>query len=253
MFDPEQSQLPRTATLLAKALDILEERLFALPVQMITKDPMTVDVSLLDHLAWEHSVDVWDLDWPEDVKRRVIAVSSEVHRFKGTPFAVRTALAAFDVDTDMLEWWQPDGVSSGMEPGSFRVTAYAGRSLYGDTENAIDNRMVYAMNAVIQRVAPVSRRLIFRLGERFFTDGFLRTGIRQTCVSHSKHDPQPRPATAEGAVSVRTGQRSLCTFSYDHQPASRPCEIMAFALVRLAVRARTVSSEIHDVQRRAVT
>lgn len=45
-------------------------------------------------LAWSNSVDVWDEDWPEAVKRSVIDASWEVHRFKGTRFAIRTGLAA---------------------------------------------------------------------------------------------------------------------------------------------------------------
>lgn len=253
MFDVSKTQLPPTATPLAKALDILEERLFGLPVQMITKDPWSVDVGLLDHLAWEHSVDVWDLDWPDDVKRRVIAASSEVHRFKGTPFALKAALAAFDVDTEILEWWQADGVSDGMEAGSFRVTAYAGRSLYGDTENTIDNRMLFAMNAVVQRVAPVSRKLIFRLGERFRTDGFLRTQAQPNYLHKAELDPGPRPAQVSGGPMVRTGHRTLRVSKHTHEPHPRPAILRVSAYVRLAARVLTVSKEIHDVQRRTVT
>ncbi|MBR9651917.1 phage tail protein I [Thalassovita aquimarina] len=210
MFDLKGTQLPPTATPLARALDILEERLFSLPVQMITKDPASVDVGLLDHLAWEHSVDVWDLDWPEDVKRSVIAASAEVHRHKGTPYAIRAALAAFDVDSELLEWFEPEGVADGMEAGSFRVTAYAGRSLYGPTENAIDNKMVYAMTAVVQRVAPVSRKLIFRLGERFGVGGNLCAGMRSAQLHQADLDPEPRPfSVLSGVFPNAAAVRSL--------------------------------------------
>ena len=75
MFDRTQSMLPKTATDISRALDILEERLFMLPVVMISKDPMTVSEALLDHLAWEMSVDVWSSDFSEDRKRRAIAAS----------------------------------------------------------------------------------------------------------------------------------------------------------------------------------
>ncbi|WP_054462417.1 phage tail protein I [Phaeobacter sp. 11ANDIMAR09] len=251
MYDVKNTQLPPTATPLAKALDILEERLFSLPVQMISKDPATVGVGLLDHLAWEHSVDVWDLDWPEDVKRSVVAVSAEVHRFKGTPHAIRTALAAFDVDTELLEWFEPEGVADAMDAGSFRVTAYASRSLYGPNENTIDNRMVHAMNSVVQRVAPVSRKLVFRLGERFRTEGYLRTGARPAHLHQADIDPGPRPAQAEGGPMLRTGQRIRRVCSETHEPQPRPAPAPVAAYVRLAARALAVSQEFHDVQRRA--
>ncbi|PID35270.1 MAG: phage tail protein I [Rhodobacterales bacterium] len=251
MFDVKNTLLPPTATPLAKALDILEERLFSLPVQMISKDPVTVEVGWLDHLAWENSVDTWDSDWPEDIKRSVIAVSAEVHRFKGTPYAIRTALAAFDVDTELLEWFEPEGVADGLEAGSFRVTAYAGRSLYGPNENTIDNRMLHAMNSVVQRVAPVSRKLIFRLGERFRTEGYLRTGVRPAHLHQADIDPGPRPAMVEGGPMLRTGLRTRRVFSETHEPQPRPATAPVAAFVRLAARVLAVSQEFHDVQRRA--
>lgn len=253
MFDLKNSQLPSTATPLARALDILEERLFGLPVQMITKDPWTVDVALLDHLAWEHSVDVWDLGWPEDVKRRVIAASSEVHRFKGTPFAIKAALAAFNVDTELLEWWEEAGVNAGLEVGSFRVTAYAGRALYGYSENTIDTRMLYAMNAVVQRVSPVSRKLIFRLGERFTTGVFVRTDIRPAYVDRAALDPGPRPNEVRGGPMLRTGHRMSRVSTFLHDPAPRPNPSTASTYVRMVARVVCVSVETHDVKRRAMT
>lgn len=251
MFDIKKTQLPNTATDLARALDILEERLFGLPIQMISKDPAVVDVGLLDHLAWEHSVDVWDLDWPEDVKRSVIAASVEVHRYKGTPHAIRAALAAFDVDADLLEWWEPDGVSAGLETGSFRVTAYAGRSLYGSNENSIDTRMLYAMNAVVQRVAPVSRKLVFRLGERFQSDGHLRSGTHIAHLHQAEIDPEPRPMQTQAGLALRSNLRGRRVFRESHDPQPRPAEVPRAVFVRLAARALTVSQEFHDVQRRA--
>nr|WP_281376682.1 phage tail protein I [Rubricella aquisinus] len=153
--------LPVTAPPLAKALDILEERLFALPVEMISKDPETADVALLDHLAWENSVDVWDANWPEEIKRNVIAASAELHRHKGTPFAIKRALAALDVRAELLEWFDDP---ASLAPGTFRVTAYVGRSLSGAQEIFIDDLMVRTILAVIERSAPVSRGFDLTVG-----------------------------------------------------------------------------------------
>jgi phage tail P2-like protein len=182
MFDIQDHLLPETATPLAKAMDILEERLFALPVQMITKDPWSVDVSLLDHLAWEESVDVWDMDWPEDIKRNVIAIAAEVHRFKGSPFAVKRALEAFDVRTELLEWFD-DPHSEGR--GTFKVTAYAGRALYSDEEVFINEKMVHAIRSVVQRAAPVSRGFIMAVGVKFDLPTF-RVAAGQTAIGDRK-------------------------------------------------------------------
>lgn len=252
MFSVKDTLLPTTATPLARALDILEERLFGLPVQMISKNAATVDVRLLDHLAWEHSVDVWDMEWPEDIKRRVVAASAEVHRFKGTPYAIREALAAFDVDSELLEWFQPQGVQDGLEAGSFRVTAYAGGSLYGANENTIDNRMIGAMTAVVQRVAPVSRALVFRLGERFQTDVRLQCGVQVVGVHSDKSEPQTRPLQAENQAVLRAAVCVREVFKETHELRPRPSSVLTGVGVRMASTARAISAQIHDVQRRAV-
>lgn len=251
--DVKHSLLPATATPLAKALDLLEERLFGLPAEMIAKDPQVVDVGWLDHLAWEHSVDVWDPLWPEDVKRRVIAFSEEVHRYKGTPYAIRKALAAFDVDTELLEWFEPEGVEYGLDRGCFRVTAYAGASLYGDTENTLDTRMIHAMNSVVQRVAPVSRGLTFRLGERFETSGYLRSHGRAAHLHRDSHDPQMRPAPSAVVQPIRTGCQVQRIWRDTQDPTGRPTPAPFDMHLRTGLHLRVVSRETHQVTRRAVS
>ena len=52
----------------------------------------TCPADLLPWLAWGLSVDDWDPEWPEATKRTVIAEAIEVHRYKGTPWAVRRSL-----------------------------------------------------------------------------------------------------------------------------------------------------------------
>jgi phage tail P2-like protein len=182
MFDRTQSMLPKTATDLARALDILEERLFRLPVAMISKDPMTVSEALLDHLAWENSVDVWDVDWPEDIKRSVVAMSAEVHRFKGTPYAIKRALDALGVSTELVEWWQ---ASPEAARGTFDVTAYAGRALYSDEDVFINQKMVRSIIAVLERVAPVSRGFTIAVGAKLRPQP-MRMAVNASAISFAR-------------------------------------------------------------------
>lgn len=79
-------------------------------------NPATCPTALLPWLAQGVSVDVWSNDWPEAQKRAVIAASPIVHRLKGTIGAVRRALAAFDLETRVVEWWQ-----DGSRRGTFRI------------------------------------------------------------------------------------------------------------------------------------
>ena len=190
--------LPPTATDLAKVLDTLEERLFSLPVQMITKDPMTVDVGLLDHLAWELSVDAWDSNWTEAIKRQVVAVSAEVHRHKGTPFAIRKAMSAFGVDIELVEWFEPGG--SGV-PGTFIARAYVTSPLDGSTDLIVTDPVVSAMQAILNSVSPVSRGWALQLGVRsepeIYQGIFATTYLRVT--ADAKIDPPP---VLDAALSV---------------------------------------------------
>ncbi|CRL09752.1 phage tail protein I [Phaeobacter italicus] len=152
MSDQMKSLLPPSATPLMRALDVLEERLFALPVEMISKDPWAVSPDILDHLAWENSVDTWDQAWPDDVKRKVVAASAEVHRYKGTPYAVREVIRSVGYDATLEEWWEYGGGR-----GSFRVLIDAGEAggdaIIGLLAPDVARHLVQA----IRRVAPVSR------------------------------------------------------------------------------------------------
>mgnify|MGYP006264793461 CR=1 FL=1 len=56
--------------------------------------PQDIPTKILPYLAWALSVDKWEDDWDDDIKRNVIAASVEVHRKKGTVGAVKKAIAA---------------------------------------------------------------------------------------------------------------------------------------------------------------
>lgn len=57
-------------------------------------DAQHCPVQLLPWLAWALSVDEWDEAWTEAQKRAQVLESIALHRKKGTPWAVKTALAA---------------------------------------------------------------------------------------------------------------------------------------------------------------
>lgn len=205
MYDVKDTLLPKTATSLAKAMDILEERLFALPVQMITKDPMTVDVGLLDHLAWENSVDAWDSNWPEKIKRTVIAVSAEVHRYKGTPYAIKTALKSFGVDVELVEWFDPDG--SGL-PGTFVARAFVTDPLDGSDELVVTSPVVSAMKSMLNGVSPVSRGWSLEIGVRVQAQCYSAVFPNVTVLAEAfPPDPVPPLSTiSAGRAMMPTAQ-----------------------------------------------
>lgn len=169
MSEAPKSMLPNSSSDLLKALDLLEERLFGLPVDVIGKDPAKVPEDMLDLLAWEYSVDVWDRSWPVETRRMVVDRALEVHQFKGTPFAVKAAIEAFDYEVELVEWFE----TSGMAPGTFDVTAWLSGGGGGWHGGVIDDRARSVLNRVLQTTAPVSRGYSARLGRRYQQDVFV--------------------------------------------------------------------------------
>ncbi|QNY27992.1 phage tail protein I [Acinetobacter seifertii] len=73
----------------------------------------------LSILAWQFSVDRWQDDWPDDVKRAQIKNSIKVHTYKGTNFALRSIVESFGYSLTIHEWWQEIPKN---EPGTFQIT-----------------------------------------------------------------------------------------------------------------------------------
>jgi len=99
------SLLPPNATELETALEEVASNLLGIevPVDQLWS-PANVPEALLGYLAWALSVDRWDSSWTPERKREVIAASVEVHRRKGTPWAVQRALDAQGFTARLLEW-----------------------------------------------------------------------------------------------------------------------------------------------------
>jgi phage tail P2-like protein len=111
--------LPPNATAIERAVLAAElARIAIVDPTVIVRiwNPASCPTVLLPWLAQGVSVDVWSDSWSEATKRAVIAASPGVHRHKGTLGAVRRALAAFDVEASVVEWWQ-----DGSRRGTFKV------------------------------------------------------------------------------------------------------------------------------------
>lgn len=107
---PYQSLLPPNATRLERALEQVMARIAAVPVPIADLwSPARCPVPLLPWLAWTVSVDDWDTTWTEETQRAVIAASVEIHRHKGTLWAMKRALAVAGLgDAEIIEHYAPD-------------------------------------------------------------------------------------------------------------------------------------------------
>ncbi len=113
-----ETLLPPNATAQETALEGAIARIGEVSVPLRDLwNPQTCPVALLPWLAWALSVDEWESDWPEAIKRSVIAGSMEIHRHKGTPWAVEQALILAGMPfARVQEWFEYAGT-----PGHFKV------------------------------------------------------------------------------------------------------------------------------------
>lgn len=129
LLPPNQTRLEAA---IARAPDI-EARVTADIIATLW-DAQRCPARLLPWLAWALSVDDWDEAWDDTTKRRMIAASIEIHRRKGTPWAVRRALELLGLHVQIREWF-----NTGNAPYTFEVRiAAAGRIDRQAVARAID-------------------------------------------------------------------------------------------------------------------
>lgn len=141
--------LPTGSSLLeiaaAKALADID--LLSVPLRELW-DPNLCPANFLPYLAWAFSVDYWDSNWPEQVKRNAVSASYYIHRHKGTIAAIRRVVEPLGYLIRVVEWWK-----SGDIPGTFRLDV-------GVLETGITDEMYRELERLINDAKPCSRHLI---------------------------------------------------------------------------------------------
>lgn len=75
-----------------------------------------VDASVLPHLAWQFHIEGWELAETVAEKRALIKKAIELHRYKGTKWALLNVLKELSLKGDIKEWFEYGG-----EPYHFKV------------------------------------------------------------------------------------------------------------------------------------
>lgn len=104
------SLLPPNASDLERAVEVLQAaRVGAIDTPL--RKLWSVDdcpSELLPWLAWALSIDQWDPNWSDAIRRARIRVAIDVARAKGTIHSVRSVIASFGGAVAMREWWETD-------------------------------------------------------------------------------------------------------------------------------------------------
>ena len=145
LLPPNASELERKITQVGKAA-------FDLPTIRVVKDIDDVPSQFLPFIAWQKSVDYWDENWQDSLKRNVIKNSREQHRIKGTAAAIKRALEPFGYEVKLIEWFQAE---PNLIPGTFNLELdLIGKPLNSDTTAEI-NRLVGETKAASRHVTDI--------------------------------------------------------------------------------------------------
>lgn len=142
--------LPPNSTVLERNLAEISKAAFDLPSIRIIKNIDEVPAQFLPFLAYQKSVDYWDNNWQDALKRQVIKSSREQHKIKGTAAAIKRALEPFGYEVKLVEWFQ---VEPNLTPGTFNLELdLIGKSLDQEVYNEV-NRLVSDAKAASRHLA----------------------------------------------------------------------------------------------------
>ena len=147
----DASLLPSNRTPLEQALAQVSMEKPTLPNvlrRMISAD--TCPFEFLPWLAIQRSVDRWNPDWSEAIKRKVIRDSFEVHKRKGTLGALRRVVEPFADIIDITEWHQLEPMGA---PGTFSMSL----ALF---ESGLTEQGLAELERIIGDTKPISRHLV---------------------------------------------------------------------------------------------
>ncbi|MEN8320236.1 phage tail protein I [Acinetobacter junii] len=111
--------LPPNSTQFEHKFEDAFSRISDIPTPARTfNNPSEAPLVVLPWLAWEKSVDDWEITWSEEQKRAVIKASYGVHCHKGTIGGLEAALGALGFTVRIQEWFnmQPLG-----DPYTFKI------------------------------------------------------------------------------------------------------------------------------------
>lgn len=143
------SLLPPNASKLERKIAQVGRSAFDLPTIRVIRDIDAIPSQFLPFIAWQRSVDYWDENWQDSLKRKVIQDSKQQHKLKGTAAAIKRALEPFGYEVKLIEWFQ---IEPNLTPGTFNLELdLVGKSL--------NQEVYYEVNRLVSDAKAASRHL----------------------------------------------------------------------------------------------
>ncbi len=230
------SLLPPSATPQEHAIEEATSGIDRLPVPVRdTWNPDTCPVHLLPWLAWALSVDHWDSQWDEDVKRDVIRRSIQVHRKKGTRMAVESALRALGVNITMDEWFETGG-----EPHTFTVTALANASaVRADGEAMVDSALYDKIRRGVDATKPARSHYSLRVGSNNATGVGVGVYAQGGCYLRKQAETETFPVLHQSVAAL--GAKAQAVGFLRKQAETKAFPALHRSMAALGTKAQAVS------------
>ena len=212
------SILPPNVSDLERDLELALARIEQIKIPIATLwNPWECPLEVLPFLAWALSVDLWRSDWPDTVKRRVVANSLSVHRNKGTRAAVEQALSDLGVSTDLVEWFEKVPES---EPGTFEVTAWANENITPGDDGVLNPEMYDQIRRAIINAKNTRSHFEFKVGAKFGPNRIAMALALSgnAALSRNKADTKQEPLASQSGLGVVSATSGLSLSRSTQQP-----------------------------------
>ena len=100
----EDENLKALTEALDKQLQKIEEQI--INVLIFPRIDEITDPEVLDLLAWQRHIEGYELAQSMEEKRSLIKRAIELHRYKGTPYAIKEVLRALGLEGEVKEWFE---------------------------------------------------------------------------------------------------------------------------------------------------
>lgn len=220
-------------------LAVLSERLSQLDLSVLLVYLVDlVGADLLPVLAEQFHVmgdEGWLLANADDQRRTLIKRAIELHRYKGTTWAVKEVLAVLAIEVELLEWWQQQPAAA---PYTFGLTAWANQNLLPG-KPMLNAELYERLQRMVDMVKPVRSSFKFKVGARFDQAIWELASAQQVAaVGRWSCSTQPvRPCPPAQPIQVTLAQQAtsitrVSTDSLPVQPLASPTIFRLASTVR---------------------
>ena len=251
MSDSPRTLLPRSSTQVERAFDkTAAKHIESIPVERIFEqwNPEKCPADLLSWLAWAVSVDDWNADWPEQVKRDVIAASMDVHRHKGSVHSVKRALSALKVVPEIEEW---TANTQTKVPHSFVVSAFANETFASGQESVLDQQFYSLVEKQIMDNKPARSQFAIHVGAAFSNELGIANAMQGAQVKLHDATLVQEPIQAAShwmtmAAGAQIGELSRKKVQPEARPKLDPATMSFAALGQSAMLVQLSMEMVHD-------